>query len=80
MLLEAGQLVAFGTTGRVFAGGHALDTGVLLCFTMGLQNAIITADAVIHTTHLTGMVTDIGIALGRIARTLTKMNTEIVSA
>jgi len=38
---------------------------------MGLQNAIITkiSDAVIRTTHLTGMVTDIGISLGRIAST-----------
>jgi uncharacterized membrane protein YoaK (UPF0700 family) len=34
---------------------------------MGLQNAMITklSDAVIRTTHLTGMVTDIGIELGR---------------
>lgn len=41
---------------------------MLLCFTMGLQNAIITkiSDAVIRTTHLTGMLTDIGIALGRL--------------
>ncbi len=46
-----------------------LDTVMLLCFTMGLQNAIITkiSDAVIRTTHLTGMVTDIGIVLGRMA-------------
>lgn len=46
-----------------------LGTIMLLCFTMGLQNAIITklSNAVIRTTHLTGMVTDIGIALGRIA-------------
>jgi uncharacterized membrane protein YoaK (UPF0700 family) len=36
---------------------------------MGLQNAIVTklSNAVIRTTHLTGMVTDTGIALGRIA-------------
>jgi uncharacterized membrane protein YoaK (UPF0700 family) len=35
---------------------------------MGLQNAIITklSNVVIRTTHVTGMVTDIGIALGRI--------------
>ena len=50
-------------------GGERLfGTVLLLCFTMGLQNAIITklSHAVIRTTHLTGMVTDIGIALGRI--------------
>jgi uncharacterized membrane protein YoaK (UPF0700 family) len=36
-------------------------------FTMGLQNAIVTklSGAVIRTTHLTGMVTDVGIKLGR---------------
>jgi uncharacterized membrane protein YoaK (UPF0700 family) len=68
LLIEAGLLVLFGFTGQVFAGGRVLGTVMLLCFTMGLQNAIITklSNAVIRTTHLTGMVTDIGIALGRI--------------
>jgi uncharacterized membrane protein YoaK (UPF0700 family) len=81
LLLEAGLLVVFGTKGRVFAGGHVLDTVVLLCFTMGLQNAIITkiSDAVIRTTHLTGMVTDIGISLGRLISTLSMSKTEVVS-
>lgn len=39
----------------------------LLCFIMGLQNAIITkiSNAEIRTTHVTGLVTDIGIELGR---------------
>ena len=42
-------------------------TVMLLCFLMGLQNAIITriSRAVIRTTHMTGIVTDIGIELGR---------------
>jgi uncharacterized membrane protein YoaK (UPF0700 family) len=68
LLIEAGLLVLFGFTGEVFAGGRVLGTVMLLCFTMGLQNAIITklSNAVIRTTHVTGMVTDIGIALGRI--------------
>jgi uncharacterized membrane protein YoaK (UPF0700 family) len=41
----------------------------LLCFLMGLQNATITklSGARIRTTHLTGMVTDIGIELGKLA-------------
>lgn len=40
----------------------------LLGVTMGLQNAIITkiSDAQIRTTHVTGMVTDIGIELGKL--------------
>jgi uncharacterized membrane protein YoaK (UPF0700 family) len=67
LALESGLLVIFGVTGRAFAGDRLLGTVVLLCFTMGLQNAMITklSDAVIRTTHLTGMVTDIGIELGR---------------
>ena len=39
----------------------------VLCFTMGLQNALITkiSRAEIRTTHVTGIVTDIGIELGK---------------
>lgn len=39
-----------------------------LCFTMGLQNAIITKirDFPVRTTHVTGMVTDIAVELGRL--------------
>lgn len=61
--------MVFGFTGKVFRGETILDTVILLCFTMGLQNAMITklSKSVIRTTHLTGMVTDMGIALGRIA-------------
>jgi uncharacterized membrane protein YoaK (UPF0700 family) len=41
---------------------------VLLCFIMGLQNAVITkiSRAEIRTTHVTGLVTDIGIELGKL--------------
>ena len=43
-------------------------TVMLLCFIMGLQNAIVTkiSNSVIRTTHVTGMVTDIGIELGKL--------------
>ena len=69
LLVEASLLVVFGCTGSVFSGRRVMGTVMLLCFTMGMQNAIITklSNAVIRTTHLTGMVTDIGIALGRVA-------------
>jgi len=42
---------------------------MLLCFIMGLQNAVITkiSKAEIRTTHVTGIVTDIGIELGKLA-------------
>ncbi len=41
----------------------------VLCFVMGQQNALITkvSEATIRTTHVTGMVTDIGIELGKLA-------------
>ena len=81
LLAEAALLTIFGFTGRVFAGGRVLGTIMLLCFTMGLQNAIITkiSSAVIRTTHVTGMVTDIGIALGRVALIATrKIDADIV--
>jgi uncharacterized membrane protein YoaK (UPF0700 family) len=73
LMLEAALLGVFGLTGRVYVPGHFfVETVMLLCFTMGLQNAIITkiSDAVIRTTHMTGMVTDMGISLGRIAVSL----------
>ena len=67
VLAEAGLLVVFGLTGRVFVDHTTMGTVLLLCFTMGLQNAIVTklSNAEIRTTHVTGMITDIGIALGR---------------
>jgi uncharacterized membrane protein YoaK (UPF0700 family) len=42
-------------------------TVMLLCFIMGLQNAMITklSHGEIRTTHVTGMITDIGIELGK---------------
>lgn len=69
LILEAALLFFFGYSGKDFAGdGAVIVTVLVLCFAMGLQNALITklSDAVIRTTHLTGMVTDIGIAMGRI--------------
>ena len=42
-------------------------TVLVLCFIMGLQNAIVTkiSKAEIRTTHMTGVITDLGIELGR---------------
>jgi uncharacterized membrane protein YoaK (UPF0700 family) len=50
------------------ANGPALLAGTL-CFAMGWQNALATkaSRTEIRTTHVTGIVTDIGIALGRVA-------------
>jgi uncharacterized membrane protein YoaK (UPF0700 family) len=70
LLLEAILLLAFGVLGARLADIDALfvpATVMLLCFMMGLQNALITkiSQAEIRTTHMTGIVTDIGIELGR---------------
>lgn len=68
LVSEAALLMVFGAIGRAFTTPHVLGTILLLCFTMGLQNAMITkiSGSVIRTTHLTGMVTDMGISMGRI--------------
>jgi uncharacterized membrane protein YoaK (UPF0700 family) len=71
LLLEAGLLLAFGVMGASLAQIPGLlvpATVMLLCFMMGLQNAVITkvASAAVRTTHLTGVVTDLGIELGRL--------------
>ena len=67
LFVEAVVLLVFGCVGHAFAG-RVLVSILLLCYAMGLQNAILTrvSDAVIRTTHLTGMITDVGIKLGRI--------------
>jgi uncharacterized membrane protein YoaK (UPF0700 family) len=71
LLLEAALILCFGLLGAQLASFERLlipFTVVLLCFIMGLQNAIVTklSHAVIRTTHMTGIVTDLGIELGRL--------------
>lgn len=70
LLVEAVLILVFGLLGTQLARVEGLllpATVLLLCFTMGLQNAVVTklSGAVIRTTHLTGIVTDLGIELGR---------------
>lgn len=71
LLLEAALILCFGLLGAQLAHFETLlvpFTVVLLCFIMGLQNAIVTklSNAVIRTTHMTGIVTDLGIELGKL--------------
>lgn len=71
LLLEAFLLLCFGLLGANLSlrmGLFIPVTVMLLCFIMGLQNAIITkiSKAEIRTTHVTGLVTDIGIELGKL--------------
>lgn len=69
LLVEAVCLITFGLLGALMTQVDvvALVAG-LLCFTMGLQNALITkvSRSEIRTTHVTGIVTDIGVELGRL--------------
>jgi uncharacterized membrane protein YoaK (UPF0700 family) len=70
LLLEALLILVFGALADLLTWSHRNWLFVtVLCFTMGLQNAIITkiSAAQIRTTHVTGMVTDIGIELGKAA-------------
>lgn len=71
LMIEAVLLLCFGVLGKnleQFRWFFVPLTVSLLCFVMGLQNAIITklSNAEIRTTHVTGMVTDIGIELGKL--------------
>ncbi|MBC3862970.1 DUF1275 domain-containing protein [Undibacterium jejuense] len=71
LLLEAALLLMFGLVGTRLQQHEVITvsfTTVLLCYTMGLQNALITkiSNAEIRTTHVTGLVTDIGIELGKL--------------
>lgn len=71
LLLEAALLLIFGLFGAAMSLWQTVFlpvTVVLLCFIMGLQNAVITkiSQARIRTTHVTGLVTDLGIELGKL--------------
>ena len=71
LLVEAFLLLCFGLLGGWMSGIDGIivpATVLLLSFIMGLQNAVITklSDAEIRTTHITGVVTDIGIEIGKL--------------
>lgn len=69
--IEAALLLAFGIVGAGLRLHEVVSISLitlLLCFTMGLQNALVTkiSNAEIRTTHITGLVTDIGIEIGKL--------------
>ncbi len=71
LLVESALLLIFGVFGagiNHFAELFVPLTVLLLCFIMGLQNAVITkvSQAEIRTTHVTGLLTDLGIELGKL--------------
>jgi len=70
LLVEAALLLTFGFLGARLQLVHSIfvpATVSLICSMMGLQNAVITkiSPSEIRTTHVTVIVTDIGIELGK---------------
>jgi uncharacterized membrane protein YoaK (UPF0700 family) len=67
LVIQGGFMVCFSWGGLFSSDAGRLFSLACLCFIMGMQNATITkiSGARIRTTHATGMVTDIGIELGR---------------
>ncbi|PIF28371.1 uncharacterized membrane protein YoaK (UPF0700 family) [Acidovorax sp. 56] len=71
LLLEAVLLLLFGLMGAITLGWRTPFsvplTVLLLAYLMGLQNAVVTkmSSAQIRTTHMTGVVTDLGIEMGK---------------
>jgi uncharacterized membrane protein YoaK (UPF0700 family) len=82
LLVESALLVSF--TAATFLGGSTglarwRDTeAVVLCAAMGMQNSLVTrlSGAVVRTTHLTGVVTDLGIEGARWFRWWRSLATE----
>jgi uncharacterized membrane protein YoaK (UPF0700 family) len=69
LFLESVALLVFGVAGASIGVYAPLFVPLtVLCFIMGLQNAVITkiSRAEIRTTHVTGLVTDVGIELGKL--------------
>lgn len=72
LLLVAVLVLLFGLVGAVTTHWTTVFavplTVLLLSFTMGVQNATLTkmSQATIRTTHMTGVVTDLGIELGKL--------------
>jgi len=69
LAIQGGFMLCFSWGGIFSSEIGRLFSLACLCFIMGMQNATITkiSGARIRTTHATGMITDIGIEVGRVA-------------
>jgi uncharacterized membrane protein YoaK (UPF0700 family) len=70
LLLEAMLMLVFGLLGATLSRQTPFAvplTVLVLAFTMGLQNALVSkiSSSQIRTTHMTGVITDLGIELGK---------------
>jgi uncharacterized membrane protein YoaK (UPF0700 family) len=71
LMIEAVLLLVFGLMGSRLAEVHRFFlpvTVILLAFIMGMHNSVVTtiSNAEVRTTHMTGIVTDLGLELGRL--------------
>lgn len=73
LVVVCGFNKVFGTFGAPLERPSSYALLALLCLICGLQNGMITtvSKSVVRTTHLTGMVTDLGIGLVRLLNTPT---------
>ncbi|MEC4113910.1 YoaK family protein [Myroides pelagicus] len=69
LLVEVVCLILIGTQGDKWIGmGYSYEVACFLLFLMGLQNSLVTfiSNAVVRTTHVTGIFTDLGIETARL--------------
>lgn len=76
LLVAAGNLGQFGSFNDPMVLHRDYLFLAVLCFVAGLQNAMVTSasGAVVRTTHLTGITTDLGIGLVRVLFHTHKLN------
>jgi len=67
-VIESMILLIIAFAGQQMVVGHADIISCSLLFAMGLQNSLVTriSDAMVRTTHLTGLFTDLGIELSQL--------------
>lgn len=68
VLVESVILITVAFTGQLFVPTYPYIIAYALLFAMGLQNALVTriSNAVVRTTHLTGLFTDLGIEVSQL--------------
>jgi uncharacterized membrane protein YoaK (UPF0700 family) len=67
-LIESIILLCIGIFGHLLISNYSYIIAFTLLFAMGLQNSLVTriSDAIVRTTHLTGLFTDLGIELSQL--------------
>lgn len=81
-LIEVGILLSVGLTTDLFLMNYPEFIVCSLLFAMGLQNSFVTkiSNAVVRTTHLTGLFTDLGIELSQLLFPKTHPNRKKIKA